>query len=99
MLLLNQVSLHQLSSIKASEKSKKIAFLHTFWDGPRIAPFIIFWGNVLSNPSLYLLNDNTSLTLNQRRLLSAGFTAAKQDIFANVVHPKSLFAVLLVSGL
>ncbi len=73
-------------------------FLHMFWECPVV---IILWTHVnlvLSsllridwsvNPSLCLLNDDSGLCISsmQKRMLFAGFTAAKKTIIQNWFTP------------
>jgi len=73
-------------------------FLHMFWECPVVANM---WDNVnlvlssllqidyLPNPGLCLLNDDSDscITLLQKRMLFAGFTAAKKTIIQNWFTP------------
>ncbi len=73
-------------------------FLHMFW----VCPIVInLWTHVnlvlssllqidwLANPSLCLLNDDSGLCISsiQKRMLFAGFTAAKKTIIQNWFTP------------
>ncbi len=75
-----------------------LSFLHMFWECPVV---ISLWTHVnlvlssliqidwLVNPSLCLLNDDSGLCISsmQKRMLFAGFTAAKKTIIQNWFTP------------
>ncbi len=73
-------------------------FLHMFWECPVVISLWTHVNLVLSsllridwsvNPSLCLLNDDSGLCINsmQKRMLFAGFTAAKKTIIQNWFTP------------
>ncbi len=73
-------------------------FLHMFWECPVVISLWTHVNLVLSsllridwsvNPSLCLLNDDSGLCISsmQRRMLFAGFTAAKKTIIQNWFTP------------
>ncbi len=76
-------------------------FLHMFWECPIVISLWTHVNLVLSsllrinwsvNPSLCLLNDDSGLCISsmQKRMLFAGFTAAKKTIIQNWFTPHSV---------